>query len=134
MLPRRRCRGTTDDVDVATLDSGVGLRIHRPGHTALGPALLWIRGGGYVLGDAAMDDNTADGWRSKLGTTVAAVEYRLASEHPYPAALHDCLAALERLAVNPRWLRAGSPLPWRALAVHWQRHLHNTPKIDLKSP
>ena len=101
MLPKRRSRGTRDDVDVVTLDSGVGLRIHRPGHTALGPALLWIHGGGYVLGDAAMDDKHCRRLARELGATVAAVEYRLAPEHPYPAALHDCLAALERLAREP---------------------------------
>ena len=101
MLPKRRSRGTRDDVDVVTLDSGVGIRIHRPGHTALGPALLWIHGGGYVLGEAAMDDKHCRRLARELGATVAAVEYRLAPEHPYPAALHDCLAALERLAREP---------------------------------
>ena len=50
-----------------TLDTGVGIRIHRPGHTALGPALLWIHGGGYVLGHAAMDDKHCRRPADKVG-------------------------------------------------------------------
>jgi len=101
LLPKRRSGDKTDDVDVVTMESGVGLRIHRPGHTALRPALLWIHGGGYVLGDAAMDDKHCRRLALELDATVAAVEYRLAPEHPYPAALDDCLVALERLALEP---------------------------------
>jgi acetyl esterase/lipase len=48
-----------------------------------------------------MDDKHCRRLAHKLGATVAAVEYRLAAKHPYPAALHDCLAALERLARDP---------------------------------
>jgi acetyl esterase/lipase len=101
MLPRRRAGGEADGVDVVTLDSGVGTRIHRPRHTASGPALLWIHGGGYVLGHAAMDDKHCRRLADELGATIAAVEYRLAPEHPYPAAIDDCLGALKRLAHEP---------------------------------
>src|SRR6476646_9215771 len=78
MLPKRRAGGERDDVDVVALGRGVGIRIHPPRHTAYGPALLWIYGGGYVLGHAAMDDKHCRRLAHKLGATVAAVEYRLA--------------------------------------------------------
>lgn len=110
MLPKRRSRGARGDVDVVTLDSGVGLRIHRPRHTALGPALLWIHGGGYVLGDAAMDDKHCRRLAHELGATVAAVDYRLAPEHPYPTPLHDCYDAL-------RWLTEAPSVDARRVAV-----------------
>lgn len=45
------------DIEVITLGSGVGVRLFRPvGVTEPGPALLWIHGGGYVLGTAQQDD------------------------------------------------------------------------------
>lgn len=55
--------------------------------------LLSIHGGGFVAGQAAYDD----GWNSCIaqatGVTVASPNYRLAPEHPHPAALRDCQAA-----------------------------------------
>jgi acetyl esterase/lipase len=47
-------RRTPDDIEVLTLASGVGIRLFRPaGVTGQAPALLWIHGGGYVIGKAA---------------------------------------------------------------------------------
>lgn len=90
------------DVDVLTLSSGIGVRLHRPtGVTGPGPALLWIHGGGYVIGSPSQDDDTCRKLANQLGVTVAAVKYRLAPEHPYPAALDDCHDALVWLASLP---------------------------------
>lgn len=83
------------DVEEITLGSGVGIRLFRPaGQAQSTAALLWIHGGGYVIGNARQDDRLCSGFSRRLGITVASVEYRLAPEHPYPAALHDCYAAL----------------------------------------
>jgi acetyl esterase/lipase len=93
---------TPRDVEVLTLASGAGVRLHRPaGITDRTPALLWIHGGGYVLGTAKMDDGLCRRFARALGSTVAAVEYRLAPEYPYPAALEDCYSALTWLAGLP---------------------------------
>jgi acetyl esterase/lipase len=90
------------DVEVATLPSGAGVRLHRPAEQATpGPGLLWIHGGGYVLGRAKQDDNLCRRFAGTLGATVAAVDYRLAPEHPFPAGLEDCYAALTWLAGQP---------------------------------
>lgn len=95
-------RPNNDDVEVLTLESGVGVRLYRPaGATTTAPALLWIHGGGYVLGTAAQDDVLCRRFVTELGITVASVEYRLAPEHPYPAPLEDCYAALQWLATLP---------------------------------
>lgn len=85
-----------------TLPSGAGVRLFRP-HTDAGPtpALLWIHGGGYVLGRAAQDDRLCRQFSERLGATIASVDYRLAPEHPYPAALQDCWSALTWLAGLP---------------------------------
>lgn len=61
------------------------------------PALLWIHGGGYVLGSVERDDLLARHLSKVAPCVVASVEYRLAPEHPFPAPVEDCYAAL-------RWL------------------------------
>jgi acetyl esterase/lipase len=87
------------DVEVLTLTSGVGVRLFRPSATSgAGPALLWIHGGGYVFGSPGQDDVLCRRFARELGATVASVDYRLAPEHPYPAALEDCYSALKWLA------------------------------------
>ncbi|AFM15027.1 esterase/lipase [Mycolicibacterium chubuense NBB4] len=94
-------RQEPDGVEVLTLHSGVQVRLHRPAGSAPGPALLWIHGGGYVIGDAAQDDVLCRRFARELGATVASVNYRLAPEHPYPTPLEDCYAALSWLATLP---------------------------------
>lgn len=53
------------------------------------PALFWIHGGGLVAGAAAHDVALASAWAAELGIVVVSAEYRLAPEHPYPAAIDD---------------------------------------------
>jgi acetyl esterase/lipase len=65
------------------------------------PALLWIHGGGYVIGSAAQDDAICRHFAEELGIVVAAVDYRLAPEFPFPVPLHDCHDALVWLAQRP---------------------------------
>lgn len=62
------------------------------------PALLWIHGGGFVFGTASQDDALCRYLAAKLGIVVAAVDYRLAPEHPFPTPLEDCYDALIWLA------------------------------------
>jgi acetyl esterase/lipase len=98
-LQRGRSR---DGVEALILGSGVGVRLHRPTCVSQpAPALLWIHGGGYVMGNAAQDDRPCRRFARELGVTVAAVDYRLAPEHPYPAPLEDCYSALTWLAALP---------------------------------
>jgi acetyl esterase/lipase len=90
------------DIQELTLSSGVGIRLFRPaGAKGRGPALLWIHGGGYVIGKAAQDDELCRRYAGELGATVASVEYRLAPENPYPASLEDCYSALDWLVRLP---------------------------------
>lgn len=58
------------------------------------PAMLWIHGGGYVMGHPDMDDVLCEGFVQVAKCVVVSVDYRLAPEHPYPAAIDDCYAGL----------------------------------------
>jgi acetyl esterase/lipase len=89
------------DVEVVPVSATASVRVHRPrGLSERPPALLWIHGGGYVAGSAAMNDRAVRKMAAHLGAVAASVEYRLAPEHPYPAALDDCYAALQWLAAR----------------------------------
>ena len=79
----------------------VTVRIYRPEkRPKLSPALLWIHGGGYMLGDIEGEDFTTKQFALAGECTVVSVEYRLAPEHPYPAPLEDCYAALKWLSTH----------------------------------
>ncbi|PRZ17300.1 alpha/beta hydrolase family protein [Laceyella sediminis] len=58
------------------------------------PGLLYIHGGGYVLGHPDRDDINCEITVLEVNCVVVSVDYRLAPEHPYPAAIEDCYAAL----------------------------------------
>jgi len=79
----------------------VPLFFHRPTDaTAPLPCLLWIHGGGYIIGSAESDGYMAKQLALTLNCAVAVVDYRLAPEHAYPAPLQDCYAALNLLISN----------------------------------
>ena len=79
-------------------DPAVTVRVFRSRWaTGAVPALLYIHGGGFVLGSVASEQDNAASLASTLDIVVASVEYRLAPESPFPAALHDCFAALNWL-------------------------------------
>jgi acetyl esterase/lipase len=84
------------DVEVVEVAAGVSARVHRPsgGRGSPAPGVLYIHGGGYVIGTAAMGDAFCSRLAEHLGVVVAAVDYRLAPEHPYPLPLEDADAGL----------------------------------------
>lgn len=90
-----------DGVEVLTLPSGAGVRLYRPANAGTTPALLWIHGGGYLIGSPEQDDMLCRRYVERLGITVAAVRYRLAPENPYPIPLEDCYSVLTWLAALP---------------------------------
>jgi acetyl esterase/lipase len=65
------------------------------------PAMLWIHGGGFIMGSPAQDDDLSRMFARELGMTVVAPTYRLGPEHPFPAAMDDLYATL-------RWLHANA--------------------------
>lgn len=74
----------------------VPVRIYRPRERS-GRGLLALHGGGYVLGDLDTVHDSALRLADRTGAVVVSADYRLAPEHPYPAALEDCRAVWEWL-------------------------------------
>jgi acetyl esterase/lipase len=90
------------DAEVVSVDDDVSVHVFRPASARpRTPALLWIHGGGMVLGDAAQDSKFCRQIADQLGIVVVSVEYRLAPEHPFPTPLDDCYTALRWLAGQP---------------------------------
>jgi acetyl esterase/lipase len=81
-------------VEVTDLDTApVPVRRYRPhGDTALLPAVIWIHGGGFVIGSVEFDDFACAEYAEGCNCAIFSVDYRLAPEHPYPAAVDDCFA------------------------------------------
>lgn len=90
----QRISGCDGDPDVRVL-------IYEPPTGSMRPALLHIHAGGHVMGMPEMTDAQHRRFAHEIGCVVVSVDYRLSPEHPYPAGLHDCLAAL-------RWLHANA--------------------------
>lgn len=67
----------------------VPVRVYRPQTDKSGAALLWMHGGGLILGSPTMDDLRCSELARDLGIVVVSVDYRLAPEHPFPAAIDD---------------------------------------------
>jgi acetyl esterase len=77
----------------------VGARWYRHRAAASpGPVLLWLHGGGFIGGAAADIDHVCSGLAHHADLTVVSLDYRLAPEHAYPAALLDTCDALRWLA------------------------------------
>ena len=79
-------------------DPAVRVRVYRPDNQPSKlPALYWIHGGGYVMGDIDQDDRLMMQLVKRIGCVAVSVDYRLAPEHPFPAPVEDCYAGLKWL-------------------------------------
>lgn len=82
-----------------TAPDGERLRLclYRPSGLAQGtpcPVILYVHGGGFVLGQPEMADDYLADLATQIGVLIVAVDYRLAPEHPFPTPLEDCYTAL----------------------------------------
>ena len=111
------------------------VRVYQPIERAAAlPALLWLHGGGYMLGSVARDDLMARRLCAEGQCVVVSVNYRLAPEHASPAAVEDAHAALEWTASQSESLgidthriaiggaSAGGGLADHPLADHEEAH------------
>jgi acetyl esterase len=93
---------TVHDISVPPLD--LRARLYRP--TAAATALvLYLHGGGWVIGDLETHDRACRRLAASSGVSVLALDYRRAPEHPWPAAVDDAVNALQWIASRPKELR-----------------------------
>lgn len=103
------CRAFTPSrpagLDVVDFElAGVPLRSYQPpvsSPTSGCPCIVYLHGGGWVVGGLDSHDFICADLASTLGVRVIAVDYRLAPEHPFPAAFEDCLGVWRALRTGP---------------------------------
>lgn len=91
--------GETRDV----VCNDIACRLYRPVGSSSTDALgviVWFHGGGWVVGSVDGSDRTCRSLANASGCAVVSVEYRLAPEHPFPAAPDDCFAALRGVVAS----------------------------------
>ena len=101
-LPRRAIHPEVRSED-RTIDGPAGpipIRVYWPPTTgdSAPPVVVFIHGGGWCVGDLDTYDGTAREHAVGAGAVVVSVDYRLAPEHPYPAAVEDVWAATQWVA------------------------------------
>lgn len=95
-------------VEVARVDNfsipgpagSIPARLWAPSHDACLPVLLYLHGGGFVVGGIDTCEGMCRRIAHQSGAAVVAIDYRLAPEHPFPAGLDDAFAALQWLATE----------------------------------
>jgi acetyl esterase len=92
--------GSVEDRTIPGPAGPLPVRVYRPSGEGTAGGLVYYHGGGWVIGDLDSHDSLCRQLCAGAGVVVVSVDYRLAPEHPYPAASDDAWAALEWVAAN----------------------------------
>ncbi|HJX43966.1 MAG TPA: alpha/beta hydrolase [Geodermatophilus sp.] len=116
--------GGTEDRTVPGAEGDLRARVYRPDAAGPLPTVVFLHGGGWVIGDLDTHDNMARNVCRHAEAVVVAVDYRLAPEHPFPAAADDAVAAtrwiaqhLDEFGGDPRLAVAGDSAGGNLAAV-----------------
>jgi len=88
------------DHEVPSAPRPVPVRLYRPEGEGALACLVYMHGGGWIFGDLDSHDGVCAELAVRVGVAVLAVDYRLAPEHRFPAAVEDCAAVVDHLAAN----------------------------------
>lgn len=110
LQPPRPSLAAVQETDIPGRDGPVPVRIYTPIDDGVRrPLLVYFHGGGWVVGSLEGYDTTCRRLALKANCNVVSVGYRLAPEHPFPAAVHDawdavtwCIRNAETLRTDPR--------------------------------
>jgi len=92
------------DVVIETPGGAIPARLYHPAPGKRLPVTLFFHGGGWVVGTLETHDRLAAALAARSGCALVSVAYRLAPEHPFPAAIEDALAVAARLpALAAEW-------------------------------
>lgn len=132
---------TSEDLLIPGKNGKIPIRIYTPPEQGPFPILVWFHGGGWVFGDLDTSDCTCRHLCLGSNCIVISVDYRLAPESKFPAAVDDCYAATNWASINsesinglPNKLAVGGPSAGGnlAAAVALMSRDKLTPKIDLQ--
>jgi acetyl esterase/lipase len=94
-----------EDRAIPGRDGDVPVRIYWPNANTNLPVVMWIHGGGWVLGSLETHDNACRMLCDDVGAVVVSVDYRLAPETKFPGAVDDCVAAWQWVSTYAEELR-----------------------------
>jgi acetyl esterase len=92
--------GRVEDRSIPGPDGDIPIRIYTPDSDGPHPVVVFFHGGGFVIGDLDSHDDPCRLLTNAVEAVVVSVDYRLAPEHPFPAAVEDAYAATEWVAAN----------------------------------
>jgi acetyl esterase len=106
--------GRVEDLSVPGPGGNVPIRVYASENGGIRPALVYFHGGGFVFGNLDTHDAACRAIAKQSGTVVISVDYRLAPEHKFPAAVEDAYAATiwvaenaAELGIDPRCISVG---------------------------
>ena len=122
----------------------IKLRVYTPKNTLkTNPGIYYIHGGGMIIGSIQGEEGNAIALALELNAIVVSVEYRLAPENPYPAAVEDCYSGLIWMAKNSKKLKidseriaiyGGSAGGGLTIATSMMARDNNFPKVCFQMP
>jgi acetyl esterase/lipase len=129
-----------DDYFAARDGAKLRVRVYRPsGSSATRPGLLWVHGGGYVMGSPEIHEPASIEIARGLGITVIAVSYRLAPQWPFPTPLEDCYSALgwmhrhaSALDIDPSRIAVGGASAGGGLAAALAQLAYDRQEVPVK--
>jgi acetyl esterase len=93
LVPSAEAVARVEDRLVPGLGGDIAVRIYRPTEDPVLPVLVYFHGGGWMFGDLDVHDDICRSFANAAGCIVVSVDYRLAPEHRFPAAVDDAFAA-----------------------------------------
>lgn len=92
--------GSVRDIEIPVDGAEIGGRIYTPHGSGPHPVVVFFHGGGWVICSLETHDNLARSICRDASSIVVSVDYRMAPEHRFPTAAHDCFAATRWVAAN----------------------------------